>query len=152
MYRQQSYLTYAAKRAKGLASHMVATYAEPESPAAMYDWQASVVAAYREAQEQERPLAVALASRIYTLAGRAIAPESVFVDREAGLAVAVVDGVVFRMRRGQISILRACQECGVGRIESQPLVTRADLGHALSAWEPRCASCEEEDPANWLES
>lgn len=152
MYRQQSYLTSAVKHAKSLASHMAATYAEPEPSAAVYDWQASVVAAYREAQEQERPLAVALATRIYTLAGRAIAPESMFVDREAGLAVAAVDGMVFRMRRGQVTILRACQECGVGRVESQPLFTRADLGYALSAWEPRCAGCEEEDPANWLES
>ena len=152
MYRQQSYLTYAAKHAKSLASHMSATYAEPEAPAVVYDWQGGVVAAYLEAQERERPLAVALATRIYTLAGRAIAPESVFVDHEAGLAVAVVDGVTFRMRRGQVTILRACRECGAGRVESQPLVTRADLGYALSVWEPRCTGCEEEDSANWLES
>ena len=152
MYRQQSYLTHAAAHAKGLASRMAATYAEPEAPAGMYDWQASVIASYLEAQEQERPLAIALATRIYTLAGRAIAPESAFVDREAGLAAAVVDGVTFRMRRGQVTILRACQECGVGRVESAPLATRADVGYALSAWEPRCAGCEEEDPANWLES
>lgn len=151
MYRQQSYLTYAARYSKGLASAIARRYG-PEAAVEARDWQADMIAAYQETLDQARPLAMALAARVYALAGRVVDPESVFVDQEAGRAVAVVDGVIFRMRNGQVTILRPCAECGIGQIESPSITTRADLGFALSGWEPRHAGCEPEDPMNWLET
>lgn len=148
MIRQQSYLTYAARHSNGLAGRVATDYL----PAEARDWQADVVASYQAMLDQQRPLATALAARIYTLSGRVVAPESIFVDDEVGRAAVAVDGVTFRMQAGQAVILRACVECGLGHIESAPLATRADLGYALSAWEPRHPGCAEEDPANWLES
>jgi hypothetical protein len=150
MIRQQSYLTYAARHTNGLVSRVATDYL-PAAPAEGRGWQADAVASYQAALDQERPLATTLAARIYTLSGRVVSPEAVFVDHEAGRAAVVVDGVTFRMRAGQVVILRSCVECGLGHIESAPLATRADLGYALSAWEPRHPGCEEEDPANWLE-
>jgi hypothetical protein len=148
MIRQQSYLTYAARHTHGLAGRVATGYL----PAEARDWQTDVVGSYQAMLDQQRPLAAALAARIYTLTGRVVVPEAIFVDDEAGRAAVVVDGVTFRMRAGQVVILRACVECGLGHIESAPLATRADVGDALSAWEPRHPGCEEEDPANWLES
>jgi hypothetical protein len=46
---------------------------------------------------------------------------------------------------------RPCAECGIGRYESPSILTLADLGYALSAWQPACVSCQAEDPSNWLE-
>jgi hypothetical protein len=149
MQSQRSYLTYAARYTHGLAGRLATDYL-PAAPAR--DWQVEAVAAYDDAEAQERPLASALAARIYTLSGRVVAPEAIFVDAAAGRAAVVVDGVTFRMRNGQVVILRPCHECGLGHLESAPLATRADLGYALSGWEPRHAGCEAEDPANWLES
>ena len=35
--------------------------------------------------------------------------------------------------------------------ESPPLATPADLGYALSAWQPLCPDLQPEDPPNWLD-
>jgi hypothetical protein len=145
---QQHYLTYAARYSKGLASAIAKHYGV-EATAESSDWRADVIDTYQQTREQERPLAMALAARIYALAGRVVDPEAVFIDRVAGRAVVVVDGVT---HRGQVHILRQCAECGTGHLESPPIATRADLGFALAEWEPRHPGCEPEDPANWLES
>src|SRR5690349_6241004 len=112
---QQHYLTYAAGNSKGLASAIAKHYGV-EASAEPRDWRADALAAYQQTREQERPLAMALAARIYALAGRVVDPEAVFVDRVAGQAVVVVDGVTFRMRNGQVHILRQCAECGTGHL------------------------------------
>jgi hypothetical protein len=151
MYRQHSHLTYTARHGKGLANHLNQPQRDAGNSAGR-DWQADAIASYQAAAERERPLATALAARVYTLAGRVVQPESIFVDDEASQAVAVVDGVTFRMRQGQVAILRRCAECGLGHIESQPLGTREELGYALSGWEPRHPGCQPEDSINWLES
>ena len=117
------------------------------------DWRARSVATYERTQRQALDvLPAALAARVRALTGRAIAPESIFVDRDADLATAVVDGAVFRMRSQQVVLLRPCAECGIGHFESPALATQSDLGYALSAWEPRCPHCQPEDPANWLDN
>lgn len=117
------------------------------------DWQARATSSYRQAQRQTlATLPELLASRVSALTGRSIVAEDVFLDQDAELATIVVDGVVFRAHHGQVVVLRACVECGIARFESAPLYSRADLGYALSGWQPRCQGCEEEDSINWLES
>jgi hypothetical protein len=117
------------------------------------DWQARAISAYRHAHSQALTvLSELLAMRVSTLTGRSIDPEDVFVDPDAELAVMVVDGVVFRAHNQQVVVLRSCAECGIERFESAPLFSRADLGYALSAWQPLCRNCQPEDPENWLES
>ncbi len=62
-----------------------------------------------------------------------------------------LDGIVFRLRRGELVLLRPCAECGLGHYENPAIGALADLGYALSAWQPACPNCAPEDPANWLE-
>jgi hypothetical protein len=92
-----------------------------------------------------------LASRVLSLTGRTIAPESILVDPEAQMATAVVDGAVFRLRDRQLVLVRPYVECGNQHFESPPLATQADLGYALSAWQPLCPDAQPDDPANWLD-
>jgi len=116
------------------------------------DWKARSVAAYRQAQSQLiATLPTELALRVHSLTGRTIAPESISVDREAQMATAVVDGAVFRLRDGQLVLVRPSAECGNHHLESPPLATQADLGYVLSAWQPLCPDSQPEDPANWLD-
>jgi hypothetical protein len=116
------------------------------------DWQAHAISSYRQAQRQAlTALPELLATRVSALTGRSVDPEDVFFDLDAELATVVVDGVVFRARNQQVVVLRSCVECGVERFESRPLFNRANLGYALSAWQPFCHNCQPEDPANWLE-
>jgi len=116
------------------------------------DWKARSVATYRQAQSQEiATLPAELSVRVHSLTGRTLAPESIFVDPQAQLATAVADGAVFRLREGQLVLVRSYAECGNQQFESPPLVTQADLGYALSAWQPLCPDSQPEDPANWLD-
>ena len=129
-----------------IAQHMPVS-ANPTRPSA--DWQAGAITAYYHAQRQALAvLPELLATRVSALTGRSIHPEDVFVDPDAELAVLVVDGVVFRAHHHQVRVLRACAECGIERFESAPLWSRADLGYALSAWQPLCRSCQPEDAAD----
>ncbi|HJZ47315.1 MAG TPA: hypothetical protein VKE41_09125 [Roseiflexaceae bacterium] len=140
------------------ASHSLTTIARhtPKSsqidiaPAAQpLDWKTHVVDSYRHAQRQALTvLPELLAARVSALTGRSIHPEDVFVDTDAELAVVVVDGVVFRAHNQQVVVLRSCVECGIQRFESPALFSRADLGYALSAWQPYCRNCQPEDPAD----
>jgi hypothetical protein len=112
------------------------------------DWQARAIHSYRHAQRQALTiLPELLAARVSALTGRSVDPEDVFVDMDAEIATLVVDEVVFRARRQQITVLRSCAECGIERFESPPLFSRADLGYALGAWQPLCQNCQPEDPA-----
>jgi hypothetical protein len=113
------------------------------------DWKARAVTSYRHAQRQALTvLPELLAGRVSALTGRSVDPEDVFVDPDAEIATVVVDGVVFRAHHQQVVVLRSCVECGIERFESPPLFSRADLGYALSAWQPRCRNCQPEDPAD----
>ena len=113
------------------------------------DWQAQAISAYHHALRQTlKALPELLATRVSALIGRSINPADVFVDLDTQLAVVVVDGVVFRAHHQQVVLVRACAECGITRFESAPLSSRADLGYALSAWQPHCSTCQVEDPAD----
>lgn len=147
MYRQQSTIAQSRQRARGAMGQPIAR--RRTGAPATYDWRASAVAAYQQIRGSASfRLQEGLATRLQVLTGRAIAPETIFVDPDADLSVAVVDGVIFRMRQGQVRLLRPCAECGVRQVESHALVSRADLGYALSDWEPRCPDCQPEDPAD----
>jgi hypothetical protein len=116
------------------------------------DWKARSVAAYRQAQSQEiATLPAELASQVLCLTGRTIALESILVDLEAQTATASVEGAVFRLRHGQLVLVRPNVECGNQHFESPPLATQADLGYALSVWQPQCPDAQPDDPANWLD-
>jgi hypothetical protein len=144
-------MTYSAPPASIARRTPAAVQTNPAQQPA--DWQARAMSSYRQAQRQAlATLPELLASRVSALTGRAIVAEDVFVDQDAELATVVVDGVVFRAHHGQVVVLRSCVECGIQRFESAPLYSRADLGYALSGWQPRCQGCEEEDSVNWLES
>jgi hypothetical protein len=145
-----SAIAHTAAPVARIARHVPAQ-ANAAQPSA--DWQARAISSYRHARRQAlATLPQLLSTRVSALTGRAISPEDVFVDQDAELATVVVDGVVFRAHHQQVVILRSCVECGIERFESAPLWSRADLGYALRGWQPRCHSCQEEDPANWLES
>ena len=115
-------------------------------------WHSRAVEAYRQAEgDQIATLQVEMVSRIAALIRRNVEVGSVYVDRSEQTATVAVDGFVFRLRRGELVLLRPCSECGIGRYESPSIRTLADLGYALSAWQPACVSCQAEDPSNWLE-
>jgi len=146
-----SYLTsaivHAATPVAHIAPHVPAlTQANPAH--STLDWQARAIGVYHQAQSQAlNALPELLATRVSALIGWSINPAEVFVDSAAELATVVVDGVVFRARNQQVVVLRSCAACGITRFESAPLWSRADLGYALSAWQPHCRSCQPEDPA-----
>lgn len=114
------------------------------APEKYEDWRARAVAAHREraggpAQE--------LAWAVLALTGQHLGAEQSWADPTGRAATATLDGVRFRWEGGVLSVMRPCAHCGTGLLASPPLRAPADLGHALSAWRPRHAGCEEEDPA-----
>lgn len=127
----------------------------PAAPARYIEansWQRRAVVAYEQAEHRDAAaLQWELADRIAALTEQEIAPESIYVNRAAQLAVVNVEGVVFRLQGHTLAVVRPCVECGTGHFESRALSTVQDLGYALGAWEPRCEHCAPADPANWLE-
>lgn len=117
------------------------------------NWQQVAVAAYHEsAQTELAALRQELAQRVAALTGRHVAPATIYADRDARLAVLNLDGVVFRLRGHELALIRRCVHCNTGHFESPALTSRAELGHALDAWEPRCDHCVRADPEAWLET
>ena len=115
-------------------------------------WQMRAIELYRQAQQTEdSAMQAELSNRVLALTDRIIAPDSIDVDRAARLASVVVDGVLLRWRRRQLVLVRSCPVCGLGLFESPAITSPADLGYALSAWQPPCACSQPEDPVNWLE-
>jgi hypothetical protein len=115
-------------------------------------WQEQAIVAYQQAEQAELAgLQRELAGRVAVLTGRALAPEAVSVDRVERSATATVDGTIFRLRAHRLVILRPCTGCGVALVESPEIVTPGDLGYVLSAWDPACSRCPQEDPADYLD-
>jgi hypothetical protein len=110
------------------------------------------VEAYRKAERDEiSGLRDELAAWVAALTERTVPLESIYVDQTDRTATVAVDGVTFQLRRHALVVLRYCPECGLGPYESPAIQTLADLGYALSAWQPPCRNCAPEDPINWLE-
>ncbi len=114
--------------------------------AKLRDWREEAIAAYSRAEREDIDgLRQELASRILELTGCAVKPGSVYVDRGTRTATASAAGGLFRLRGGELLLVRPCVYCGVRRFESSQVRDLADLGHALSVWEPRCEGCGLED-------
>jgi hypothetical protein len=115
------------------------------------DWKARAITIYHERRPHEDTiLRMALADRVYALTGIAI--EEVWVDRDEQVVLAMVDSILFRYAGEQLTVLRPCALCGSGRITSPPLRSLADVGYALSAWQPRHPECQPDDSIHWHDS
>jgi hypothetical protein len=116
------------------------------------DWKAAAVAAYYQGRTQASDdLRRLLAVRLFDLTGQRVPPEAIYVTPSGRAASVMLDGAVFRAGAAGVVLLRSCAFCGSGSFESAPLHTRADLGHALTAWEPAHPACGPDDPPGWLE-
>jgi len=115
-------------------------------------WHSRAVDAYRQSEHDELSvLREELAAWIAALTERSIAMESIYVNAAEHSATVVLDGITFQLRRHTLVMLRACPECGLGVYESPAIQTLADLGYALSAWQPPCRNCAPEDAPGWLD-
>ena len=110
-------------------------------------WQDRAIEVYGQAAAKETSsLQVELAHRLLVLTGRVIAQDSIYANRDERLAVANVDGTVFRLHRDRLVVVRPCAHCGTGEFESPAIQVLSDLGHALSVWEPLHKDCQTEEP------
>jgi hypothetical protein len=118
------------------------------APRVAGDWRARAADAYRQNEIPEAMvLRAELSARLLALTGRTVTGASVWVDQKSRVAVGVLDGTVFRLRQGNLTVVRPCAHCATGEYESPTIVSLADLGYALNGWEPRCPHCELEDSA-----
>lgn len=108
-------------------------------------WKAVAVAAFSQRADASA-LRAGLAQRLHALIDSDIALEHIWVDPATLVAGVTLDGVRFRWEHGQLGIVRPCVHCGVGSFTSPPVHSLADIGHALSAWQPRHGGCEPNDP------
>ncbi|NTU80560.1 MAG: hypothetical protein HGA45_14480 [Chloroflexales bacterium] len=116
--------------------------AEPEA-----SWKARAVADF--GQHGDEDLAVSLLGAVRALTGQQVSPEHMWVSSARRAAAVSVDNIRFRWEQSQLVVLRPCVHCGLGQLASLALHSRADLGYALSAWQPRHPGCEQEDPTDW---
>ncbi|MDQ3928068.1 MAG: hypothetical protein M3328_02855 [Chloroflexota bacterium] len=91
-----------------------------------------------------------LASRILALTGHRVAADEVYADARSQVAVTTVDGIVFKLLKENLVILRACVQCNCCQFASMPITNRAELGYMLTEWEPRCPDCAAEDSNYWI--
>jgi hypothetical protein len=117
----------------------------------MNDWKARAITTYQQQRRDDgAALRLGLARHVRALTGRVVHADAIWVDLDGRMALATVDGVRFRWERDQLVILRPCALCGSGQFASAPLTDRAEIGYALSDWQPRHAQCQPDDPVNWL--
>ncbi len=114
-------------------------------------WQVAAVEEYEESlQPLDSRLRRDMASRVLALTGHSVAPASIYVDAQARLAVTSVDGIVFKLLKDNLVVLRSCVHCNCCQFASMPITNRAELGYMLTEWEPRCATCQPEDSDYWI--
>jgi hypothetical protein len=117
----------------------------------MNDWKAQVIATYQQYRQSEgSALRRTLAQRVHALTGHELNEGAIWVDLDERIALATVDGVRFRWERDQLVLLRPCALCGSGQFASAPLTDQAEIGYALSDWQPHHPQCQPDDPVNWL--
>jgi hypothetical protein len=115
-------------------------------------WKTQATETYRRQRHGEsRDLRASLAERVRLLTGREVAEDAMRVDPDERAAWATVDGVRFRLERARLTLRRACELCGSGEFSSLEILSLADLGYALSVWQPRHPTCQPDDPPGWLE-
>ncbi len=114
-------------------------------------WQ---IEALEEYEESLIPLEVRLrhdlAARVLALTGHRVAPDAIYADAISQVAVTTVDGIIFKMLKENLVILRSCVQCGCCQFTSMPITNKAELGYVLGEWEPRCPSCQAEDSNYWM--
>ena len=114
------------------------------------DWKAQMITTYqRHRQDEDSALRIALARRLRALIGVEVNLDGIWVDLDERSALVTVDGVRFRWEQSQLVVLRPCALCGGGQFASPPLTSRADVGYALSAWQPHHPHCQPDDPVSW---
>ncbi|HEX8218734.1 MAG TPA: hypothetical protein VF914_05915, partial [Chloroflexia bacterium] len=116
-------------------------------------WQTEAIEEYEESlQPLEARLRRDMASRVLALTGHRVSPGAIYADPASRVAVITVDGIVFKLIKENLVILRPCVQCGCCQFQSMPITNAAELGYALSEWEPRCPDCAPEDSECWLYS
>lgn len=119
-------------------------------PSATPDWQLEAINEYEQSlQPLDVRMREDLASRVLVLTGRSIVPDSIYADAISRVAVAAVDGTVFKLLKENLVILRPCVQCNCCQFASMPISNRAELGYMLTEWEPRCSTCLAEDSNYW---
>jgi hypothetical protein len=114
------------------------------------DWKTQVVSVYqRYRQGEDSALRIALVRRLRALFGVEVNVDDIWVDLDERSALVTVDGVRLRWGQSQLVMLRACALCGSGQFASPPLASQADVGYALSFWQPRHPQCQPDDPVSW---
>ena len=114
-------------------------------------WQIDAVEEYEESlQPLEVRMRRDLASRVLALTGHRVSPDAIYADPRSRVAVTTVDGVVFKLLKENLVILRPCVQCGCFQFASMPITNAAELGYMLTEWEPRCPSCAAEDSDYWM--
>ena len=114
------------------------------------EWQARAVETFRQGKTNtQRELRAELVKRVMALTEREVSANLVYADPDKHTARVTIDGVSFRLIRGQLVMLLPCAYCGVREFESLPIQSQADLGRALSEWKPYCHDCTPEDPDEW---
>ncbi len=135
-----------SSNARSMSPYSVSVTVQP------LDWREGAVAACQKSKLQDTDrLRQHLAHRVLELTGQTVDSRSTYIDPEARMATAVVGGIVFRLRRGELFLVRPCVYCGVRSFESSQVHDLVDLGHALSMWVPRCEGCDPEDE-DWTHS
>jgi hypothetical protein len=136
-----------------MASAAPAYAAQPSAavaPPVPFDWRVRAVAAWEASREASAGhLRAELTSRLFALTSRDVPANAIHVNPAVQLATTRLDGVLFRLVDGDLSVVRPCVRCGTGELTSRPLYTRSDLGYALSDWQPRHGDCRVEDAPDW---
>jgi hypothetical protein len=110
-------------------------------------WQDRAITAYLRVERDEAAyLQADLSARVLALTSITLTESSIYVDHACRFAVVALDGVVFRLERKELVVVRPCSYCGWGEFASPPISNLVDLGYALSGWQPRCPDCTPADP------
>jgi hypothetical protein len=113
-------------------------------------WKTQVISTYqRHRQDEASALRIALVRGLHALVGVEVNVDDIWVDLDERSAHVTVDGVRFRWEQSQLVMLRTCALCGSGQFASPPLTSQADVGYALSVWQPRHPQCQPDDPVSW---
>ena len=114
------------------------------------DWRVRAVSEWEATREvDEESLRIDLALRLSALTSREVPQYAIHVNTANRSATTRLDGVLFRLVEGQLSVVRPCAYCGTGELTSPPIQDRADLGRALVGWDPRHPYCQDVDAPDW---
>lgn len=110
-------------------------------------WKEQAIADFNRHGAQE--VALMMSGAIHSLTGQPIDPGQVWVSPDQRVASVAVDGVQFRWEHNRLVVVRPCAHCGLGQLSSPALHSSADLGYALTAWQPHHPDCDQEEAVDW---